>query len=124
MVRLSLPAGRHDLAVKYFGHYGHELYRAVVKDVRVRAQRRTVLLQNALYATVAVLFLSALLITLRKFMRNVRRELELSQLKSGFVADVSHELKTPLALIRMFSETLLEGHRLLLSKLGGFPCHW
>jgi signal transduction histidine kinase len=37
---------------------------------------------------------------------NVRRELQLSRLKSDFVANVSHELKTPLALIRLFAETL------------------
>jgi signal transduction histidine kinase len=37
---------------------------------------------------------------------NVRRELHLSRLKSDFVANVSHELKTPLALVRLFAETL------------------
>src|SRR3989442_11736078 len=34
---------------------------------------------------------------------------EMAQLKSDFVANVSHDLKTPLSLIRMFGETLEMG---------------
>ena len=41
--------------------------------------------------------------------RVVARQRELAHLQSRFVADVSHELKTPLALIRLLSETLAEG---------------
>ena len=37
------------------------------------------------------------------------RERRLSNLKSEFVANVSHELKTPLALVRMFGELLQSG---------------
>jgi two-component system phosphate regulon sensor histidine kinase PhoR len=37
------------------------------------------------------------------------RERKLSQLKSDFVANVSHELKTPLSLVRMFGELLQSG---------------
>jgi len=37
------------------------------------------------------------------------RERRLSNLKSDFVANVSHELKTPLALVRMFGELLQTG---------------
>lgn len=40
---------------------------------------------------------------------DVRRELRISELRSQFVASVSHELKTPLTSIRMFAETLLLG---------------
>jgi len=40
---------------------------------------------------------------------NVRREAHLARLKSDFVANVSHELKTPLALVRLFAETLEMG---------------
>ena len=38
--------------------------------------------------------------------RNIKREVELAQIKSEFVSNVSHELRTPLSLISMFSETL------------------
>jgi signal transduction histidine kinase len=38
--------------------------------------------------------------------RDVRRELNLTALRSQFVSSVSHELKTPLTAIRMFAETL------------------
>ena len=39
----------------------------------------------------------------------LRREQQLTRLRSDFVASVSHELRTPLAQIRMFTETLLLG---------------
>jgi two-component system phosphate regulon sensor histidine kinase PhoR len=38
--------------------------------------------------------------------RNVRKQVELSQIKNDFVSGVSHEIRTPLALITMYIETL------------------
>ena len=40
------------------------------------------------------------------FSRATAREVRLAELKSNFVASVSHDLKTPLALIQLFAETL------------------
>jgi len=41
-------------------------------------------------------------------LRLVARQRELARLQARFVADISHELKTPLALIRLLSETLAD----------------
>lgn len=38
--------------------------------------------------------------------RNVSKEMELAKIKSNLVANVSHEIRTPVALIRMYAETL------------------
>ncbi|MCP4245743.1 MAG: HAMP domain-containing histidine kinase [bacterium] len=75
----------------------------------VQAQRRAVRRQTGIFVAITVLALAALLVVVWGLIQVVQREVALSQLKSSFVADVSHELKTPLALIHMFGETLAEG---------------
>ncbi len=41
--------------------------------------------------------------------RNIKKEIQLAQIKADFVSNVSHELRTPLSLISMFAETLKMG---------------
>ena len=53
--------------------------------------------------------LSALVAGILLTLRATARELRLAQAKSTFVSNVSHELKTPLSLIRLFAETLEMG---------------
>jgi signal transduction histidine kinase len=50
--------------------------------------------------------LSLLILGITLTLRATAREMKLAQAKSTFVSNVSHELKTPLALIRLFAETL------------------
>ncbi|HEU5191589.1 MAG TPA: HAMP domain-containing sensor histidine kinase [Methylomirabilota bacterium] len=62
--------------------------------------------QAWLFAAAFGLLLAVITLGLGATYRLVRRESEMIRLKSDFVANVSHDLKTPLALIRMFGETL------------------
>ena len=62
--------------------------------------------QAALFTGAFVLLLVVIVLGLVASYRLVRRESEMARLKADFVANVSHDLKTPLSLIRMFGETL------------------
>ena len=62
-----------------------------------------------IYAAVLVLTIGATLLAGYLLLRDVRREIQMAEMRSHFVASVSHELKTPLTSIRMFAETMAMG---------------
>ncbi len=75
-------------------------YTEIEKDVR--NQRRTNLF--LIIISMSLIFLSLAIIHVAG-----RRERQLRKLKEDFISNVSHELKTPLSLIGMFSEILKTG---------------
>jgi two-component system phosphate regulon sensor histidine kinase PhoR len=69
---------------------------------RVRNRAMLELVMVVLSCIIVVLGVATILVA-------AERERRISALKSDFVANVSHELKTPLALVRMFGEMLQSG---------------
>jgi signal transduction histidine kinase len=57
----------------------------------------------------SILLLLAMLLGVVLIMRDIRREKHLARLRSDFISNVTHELKTPLTSIRMYAESLLMG---------------
>ena len=62
--------------------------------------------QTRMFTGAFALLLVVIALGLGATYRMARRESEMARLKADFVANVSHDLKTPLSLIRMFAETL------------------
>jgi signal transduction histidine kinase len=63
-----------------------------------------------LYAWVILVCICVVTVGVFTTVLTVRREARASELKTDFVANVTHELKTPLTSIRLFIETLELGH--------------
>ena len=92
-------------AGEYFPGWKTELY-FKDSDVFKKAASREI----AVYIWAGVLVIFLILLAGSFAARVVGRQMKLNRLKNDFIATVSHELKTPLASMRVLVDTLLEGN--------------
>ena len=62
-----------------------------------------------IYGISSVLLLVAMFLGVVLILRDISREKHLARLRSDFISNVTHELKTPLTSIRMYAESLMMG---------------
>jgi len=62
-----------------------------------------------IYGIASVLLLVAMFLGVVLILRDISREKHLARLRSDFISNVTHELKTPLTSIRMYAESLMMG---------------
>jgi signal transduction histidine kinase len=67
---------------------------------------RTAVRENILYGMLLSVIVVLMLLGVVLIVRDIARESETTRLRTEFVHNVSHELKTPLTLVRLYGETL------------------
>ena len=103
--RMELPKREVRLSASGSGEPLGESFPGLRAAVPVKAEPGEYSRQRLIIFAIA-LVLSVTLFAAYLVWRDIRRELRLAEARSQFVASVSHELKTPLTAIRMFTESM------------------
>ena len=99
----ATPENEHFLETNFDPPFSNWKARIGLKNTNLDELARNSFLHSA---GATILVLVVLLFGIALTIRATDREARLAQAKSNFVANVSHELKTPLSLLSMFSEIL------------------
>ncbi|MHC4111672.1 MAG: sensor histidine kinase [Planctomycetota bacterium] len=105
---ITQPEGKPfgvDLVGEHFPGWKAELY-FKHGDIFEEAEKK----QRATYIWAGTLMIVLMLVAGGFASQAVGRQMKLNRLKNDFIATVSHELKTPLASMRILADTLLEGN--------------
>ncbi len=90
---------------RYLSGWQISLYADQASTFQKAASRRI-----ALYIWTGILVIILILLAGGFAAQTVRKQIRLNEIKNDFIATVSHELKTPLASMRVLVDTLLEGN--------------
>jgi signal transduction histidine kinase len=81
----------------------------VSADIDTSGMEQRARMELIAYTGIIALVLLLIIVSIYFIWIQMQQERRLSQVKSQMISHVSHELKTPLALIRMYAETLMLG---------------
>ncbi|MEI6048971.1 MAG: ATP-binding protein [Bacteroidota bacterium] len=81
-------------------------WKLIVSQPEIKAIEKTARREIFFYGVLLTVIVSLMLLGAVLIARDISRESETTRLKTEFVNNVSHELKTPLTLIRLYGETL------------------
>ncbi|MCK4429973.1 MAG: hypothetical protein KAW19_01605, partial [Candidatus Aminicenantes bacterium] len=81
-------------------------WKLLVSHSEIEVLERTAHRENFFYGILLTFIAVLMVLGAVLIARDISRESEITRLKTEFVHNISHELKTPLTLIRLFGETL------------------
>ncbi|HUU28537.1 MAG TPA: ATP-binding protein [archaeon] len=81
-------------------------WRLLVSHPEIKTLERTASREIFFYGILLTVIIALMLLGAFLIARDISRESETTRLKTEFVHNISHELKTPLTLIRLYGETL------------------
>jgi signal transduction histidine kinase len=100
------PANKDKLVTRAELSPYFPMHRMIIKPANEKLVEKYVRKRSWTYSIALVLMLGGMSLGIVLILRDIKREKEMTEMQSEFVAHVTHELKTPLTSINMFAETI------------------